>query len=267
MPKKDGGSTKSHSSAGKGSSLPDFLIIGAQKCGTSSLYWSLATHPQIVPASRKEVHFFDTPHKWFRGLEFYRSHFPATEVGVLTGEASAYYLYHPLAARRAARVVPGAKLVVVLRNPVDRAYSDYQQRLSQGFEDLDFDEAIEMEAQRLAGERERMLADPHYKGTNYRRYSYLARGVYLPQIMGWRRCFGASSMMILKSESFYASPLAHCERIIRFLGLPEGHLKPIKRGFGRVYPPMSSETRRRLADYFRPHNRRLYRYLDEDFGW
>ncbi|MBA3426416.1 MAG: sulfotransferase [Rubrobacter sp.] len=161
-------------------SLPDFLIIGAQKAGTTFLYYLLCQHPYVAPTSEKELHFFDSQ-KFNKGEGWYRSNFPppTSENGhkVITGEASPYYIYHPLAARRAAQVVPHARLIVLLRNPVDRAYSDYQNRLREGNEFLGFEEAIEAEEERIKGEKEKMLADEGYSSASHRRHSYLARGV------------------------------------------------------------------------------------------
>ena len=109
--------------------LPDFVIIGAQRCGTSSLYSYLIEHPQIAPATRKELHYFDL--NYAAGDEWYRSQFPQFPDTpfdgrlTVTGEASPYYLFHPMAAERCASVVPDAKLIVMVRDPVERAYSHY----------------------------------------------------------------------------------------------------------------------------------------------
>lgn len=138
--------------------LPDFLIIGAQRCGTISFYRLLCQHPLVEGAARKEVHYFDLHFQ--KGEEWYRSFFPEAErEDRVTGESSPYYIFHPLSAERAARLVPGARLIVLLRNPVDRAYSHYQHGLRRGYETLPtFEQALEAEPGRLAGEREKILA-------------------------------------------------------------------------------------------------------------
>jgi hypothetical protein len=250
--------------------LPDFLIIGAQKCGTSSLYRLLCQHPYVEPAARKEVHFFDT--QFDRGMSWYRSHFPSPAMRegrkVLTGESSPYYLYHPHAAVRAGEVVPQAKLIALLRNPVDRAYSHYHKRVKGKPEALRFEDAIEAEAQRLRGEREQMLADESYESLTYQTFSYLSRGIYVDQLMEWRRYFGQGQILVLKSEDFFAEPRETFGAVLEFLGLPAwepdtyGH-----RNSGSYQQKMRSVTRRRLEGYFEPHNRRLYDYLGVDFGW
>ncbi len=104
--------------------LPDFIILGAQRAGTSSLYYYLSQHPQILPAVRKELHFFDDHYR--RGLGWYRSQFPTRGArGTITGEATPYYLSHPHAPARIQRLLPQARLIVLLRNPVERAISHY----------------------------------------------------------------------------------------------------------------------------------------------
>lgn len=251
--------------------LPDFLIIGAQKCGTTFLYNLLTEYPYVSRASTKEVHFFSR--HFDRGIDWYRSHFPPLADNearrVITGEASPFYLFHPHAARRAAATVPRAKLIVLLRNPVDRAYSHYHHQLRMGHETLPtFEEAIEAEESRLQGEKDRMLANEHYASLNYPRFSYLSRGVYVDQLPEWYRLFGGDRVLVLKSEDFFDRPLANLKRVMRFLDLPEWEPETVKvRSKRYSYTQMNLVTRQRLSDYFEPHNRKLYEFLGSDFGW
>jgi len=256
--------------------LPDFVIIGAQKGGTTSLYAHLSRHPNVLPARRKEVHFFDN--KFARGAGWYRRQFPSvlTRVGrrlrhgapVLAGEASPYYLFHPRAPERLRALLPGARLIVLLRNPVDRAYSQYWHRVRDGQETLSFEEALDREPERLAGEAERLRADPGYHSVNHQAYSYLARGVYVDQLVRWRALFPADRMLVLRGEDLFENPAKVYERVLRFLGLPDVRIETFeKRNAAPPYPPMADATRRRLLEYFRPHNLRLYDLLATDFGW
>jgi hypothetical protein len=251
--------------------LPDFLIIGAQKGGTTYLYNVLRRHPYFQAAVKKEIHFFDTP-RFGRGVDWYRTHFPQQQhrngQRVITGEASPYYLFYPHAARRVAETIPQAKLIVLLRNPVDRAYSDYQHTLRQGNETLGFGEALELEGERLRGEKEKILADESYRSIKYRRYSYLARGIYVDQLEEWHRHFDPNQLLILKSEDFFARPSVTLELVLEYLGLPERDFElEGKRNEGGYSEPMDSDTRRWLQDFYEPHNKRLYEYLGKDFGW
>lgn len=192
---------------------------------------------------------------------------------MITGEASPYYLFHPHAARRAANTVPKAKLISLLRNPVDRAYSDYKHKAREGRDPLSFEEAIEAEEGRLRGEREKMLADESYLSPNHRKFSYLSRGIYVDQLMEWREYFDQDQMLVLNSEAFFADPLESLGPILDFLGLPSWEPEPqsIRANSNTrhegTYGRMSPGIRRRLEAYFEPHNRRLYDYLDVDFGW
>lgn len=249
--------------------LPEFVIIGAQKCGTTFLYHLLCHHPNVEPALAKEVHYFDT--HFDKGIEWYRSRFPSpTRKGgrrAMSGESSPYYLYHPHAAKRAAQVVPKAKLIALVRDPVDRAYSDYNHKVREGRETLSFEEAVEAEPERLRGEREKMLADEGYHSPNYRKYSYLSRGIYVDQLKEWRRFFAEGQLLVLKSEDFFQDPQGCFEHVLDFLGLPGGETGASGERNEGDYPPMNPATRRRLEEFFEPHNRRLYEYLGVDFGW
>ncbi len=235
---------------------PDFIIVGAQRCGTSSLYAYLAQHPLIAPAARKEVHYFDL--NYAKGIEWYRSQFPPkTDPGVLTGEASPYYLFHPLAGKRCAEAVPEAKIIVLLRDPADRAYSHYHHEVRKGREELSFEEALDCEEERLAGERERLIADPAYRSRAYQSYSYQARGVYADQLEVWIEGFGRERMLIVESERLFEDPAAEYPRVLEFLGLPLAAPAEYRRWNAGSYEAMAPETRRRLESYFEPHMRRL----------
>ena len=257
------------------SAVPDFIIIGTQKGGTTFFYNRLTKrHPYVEGAAKKEIHFFSR--HFDRGVGWYMSHFPTPTQKdgrwVLTGEASPYYLYHPHAARRAAEVVPHAKLIVLLRNPVDRAYSDYQHKHREGREPLSsFEEAIEAEEQRLRGEKEKMLADEDYASLDYRRFSYLSRGVYVDQLKEWRRYFDEEQLLVLKSEDFFEDPTDTMSIVYDFLGLPPWETENLRGNSpaqhkGR-YKQLDSATRQHLEKYFQPHNQKLYDYLGVDFGW
>ena len=256
--------------------MPDFLIIGGQKCGTTSLYNHLVEHPGVLPASRKEVHYF-SDRSFGKGRLWYRAHFPTAlyryyarrvrRREFVTGEATPYYIFHPLSPKRARETVPRARLIALLRNPVDRAYSQYNHELRRGAETLPFEGAIEREEGRLRGEREKMLRDEGYHSFSYLYHSYLARGVYVDQLMAWRKFFPEEQLLVLKSEDLFADPAAVVERSLDFLGVPAGEPKDYGRLNEGRYAEMDPLLRERLVEYFRPHNERLYEYLGTDLGW
>ncbi len=260
--------------------IPDFMIIGTQKGGTTSLYNYLLEHPSIARIYIKEPHFFDI--YFNKGFLWYRSHFPTIaqkyyanhfrKRAFITGEASPYYLPHPLAPARVAMTLPKVKLIIVLRNPTDRAYSQYQHQVRQpGVEPLSFEEALGREEQRLAGEEQKMLEDEKYISFNHRHYSYLARGRYIDQIRIWMKFFPKDQFLILRSEDLYSNPEAALKETFAFLHIPNVALKEQTEEYQQYnkasYDKMNPVTRQRLVEYFKPHNARLYEFLGRDFGW
>lgn len=255
--------------------LPDFLIIGAQKSGTTSLYHYLSLHPYVHRATRKEVHFFDL--HFHRGIGWYRAHFPSSQHAFfsrrvlrrpfITGEATPYYIFHPHVARRVHEALPGAKLIVLLRNPVDRAYSQYMRQVRAGREQLPFEEAIQREQERIGPELQRMLEDEAYNSRAHRWYSYVSRGLYADQLQVWLDLFPRSSILVESSEGLAANPGAAMARVFEFLGLPAVAPGEFRRRNAGSYKPMAPATREYLADLFRPHNERLYRLIGRRFNW
>jgi hypothetical protein len=254
--------------------LPDFLVIGAMKCGSTSVYDYLKRHPHILPAYKKAAHYFDMHYP--QGLNWYRAHFPMKSevrpVGPgqptpLVGESSPYYIFHPLAAERAAALLPDAKLVALLRNPVSRAYSHYHHMARTGRDPLSFEEALEAEATRLAGVEEKLKVDFTFPMEAHRTYSYIGRGMYADQLERWFKVYPREQFLIMRSEDFFKNPAEVCARIHGFLGLESHDLGKYKNANPGGYPPIDPETKARLVEYFRPHNQRLYDMIGEDFGW
>jgi len=246
--------------------LPDFLIIGAQKAGTTALYAYLRRHPQITGPSWKEVSFFDR--HYTRGEAWYRGNFPnALRTRGLVGEASPSYLFHPLAPERVAALVPEAKLIALVRNPVDRAFSQYQHEVALGREPLSFEDALEAEGERLSGEVERMLADPAYFSRPWWDYTYRGRGRYAEQLDRWLAVFAREQLLVVPSEDLLAEPEQTHARVLEFLGAPPHRLDAYPRVFERQYEAMRPETRERLAAEFAEPNRQLYELLGRNLGW
>ena len=255
--------------------MPDFIIIGAQRCGTTSLYNYLIKHPSIAPVLKKEIHFFDL--NFDKNVAWYRAHFPTSlyknyvkkirKQNLITGEASPYYLFHPHAPKRVWETIPEIKLIVLLRNPIDRAYSHYKHEVRIGVETLSFEAAIEKEKDRLDGEIQKMLKDEEYHSFNHQHYSYLARGIYVDQLKYWRKFFPKEQILILKSEDFFEDPSTILKQVTRFLNLSNLTLKKYGKYNYATYADMTSKTRKRLTEYFKPHNKKLYEYIGRDFGW
>jgi len=247
-------------------SSPDFLIVGAQRSGTTSLYHYLAKHPAVAPPVRKEIQYFSLNYP--RGEAWYRTHFPVASRGRVTFEATPYYLFHPAAARRAADTVPDAKVIALLRDPVTRAFSQWQHNASRGFDPLGFEAALDAEEGRLAGEEERLEADAGYRSDRHRLWSYTARGEYARLLERWLAHYPISQILVLRSEDLYDQPEQTYGQVLAFLGLPPIQLDAYPRYTrGTSTTKMSDAARQRLTTHFGPHNERLAALLGERVWW
>ena len=239
--------------------LPDFLVCGAQRCGTTSLFKALCRHPLVTgPTLRKGVHYFDTG--YHHDLDWYRSHFPMRATlrarrgrpRVRVVESSPYYLFHPLAAERIARDLPEVRVVVILRDPVERAYSAHAHESARGFETESFVRALELEPLRLAGEEERMSADPHYRSYSHQHHGYVARGHYVDQLVRMEKHLGRDRMYVVDHADLFDGTARALAEIERFLGLPPGPgLAPGRhnvRARARMPEGLRSELRAGFAD-------------------
>ncbi|MCC3413457.1 MULTISPECIES: tetratricopeptide repeat protein [unclassified Microcoleus] len=242
---------------------PDFIIIGSPRCGTTSLYKYITSHPQILPAANKEICFFSE--HFNKGLAWYQAHFPPAIDAhhFLTGEATPTYLTHPLAASRLHGCLPKVKLIVILRNPVDRALSHYQMLVRRGTESRTFEKAIDAELQLLADATETSLADKSY----WKDCHYIYKSLYACSLKQWMNLFPREQFLILQSEEFYANPAATLSQVFDFLDLPDHQLSDYKQYNGGNYQPANDVVCQRLREYFQPHNRELAEYVQRDFEW
>ena len=245
--------------------LPGFLILGAQKAGTTALYAYLRWHPGITGPAWKEVSYFDRHYR--RGTRWYRGHFPVRAGDRLVGEASPGYLFHPHSPERVRATVPDAKLIALLRDPVDRALSHYHHEVALGREALSFEEAVDAEPERTRGEQERLVREPGYFSHAWWDYTYLARGRYAEQLERWFAVFPREQLLVVPSEELARRPDETYAKILDFLAAPEHRLDSYPRVYEQEYEEMRPETRRRLGEYFAEPNRRLYELLGSDLGW
>ena len=255
--------------------LPDYLIVGGQRCGTTSLHHYLVQHPGVLPARfTKGVHWFDVafdkPESW------YRANFPTgsrrrtagERLGypVVTGEASPYYLFHPEVPGRVAGVMPDAKIIVVLRDPIERAWSHYHHERARGFEDLEFGAALDAEATRLAG-ADAVLAAPNGHHFSHQHHSYVARGRYAEQLNRWDAHLPADQILVLFSTDLRDDTGPTMARVHRFLGLPELPTATDRRWNKQSNPELSDPVRARLQDAFAESDQQLAERLDRPLPW
>lgn len=258
--------------------LPSFLITGAQRCGTTSLYRALAQHPLLLkPVLRKGVHYFDVGYE--HGLNWYQSHFPLRMSAALLGhrygsrahayESSPYYLFHPLAGERIAADLPGVKLIVLVRDPVERACSAHAHELARGFEtESHFERALELEPERLAGADDLLRESPYALHHSHRHHAYLARGRYADQLDRLEPLIGHQRILVLDSHRFFTDPEAAYDRVLEFLRVPHVGYPVFERHNGRSLPRrVPKELARSLREHFAPYDARLTRWLGGEPSW
>lgn len=254
---------------------PAFIVVGAQRCGTTSLFRALAAHPQVArPLFHKGVNYFDL--NYHRGERWYRGHFPIGEIArrkaagygaPMAFEASGYYMYHPFALERLARDLPNAKIVAMLRDPVERAFSAYKHEYARGFEQESFENALELEDTRLAGEIDRMRSDPCYESFSHRHHSYRHRGHYAEQLERVFGLFPCAHVHVIDSEAYFSQPVREYQHLLSFLALHPFELTGFGRYNARPGPDMAPATRHLLTRYYAPHDERLAQLLGRPLHW
>lgn len=256
--------------------LPNFLIIGTQRGGTQSLFEYLMKHKNIFPPWGREAHYFDSYYYWGWKKSNYKGFFPTIfykafykyvrKRDFITGESTPYYLFHPLIPKRVFKMMPNIKIIVLLRNPIDRAYSNYNMNKSKYRENLSFEDAIEREKRLYNRNLEKVVKEKKYNLFHQRR-SYLARGLYVEQLKNWHQYFPKEQFLIIKSEVFYKDPEMVLNKVLKFLNQPKMKLKEYNKFHKLKYPKMNENTRKKLIEYFRPYNEALYKYLNINFNW
>lgn len=244
--------------------LPDFLVAGAQKAGTTTLWAMLNQHPEVYVTRPKELHFFDQ--HFDRGITWYAEQFQPQNGERLVGEATPIYMTDPTYHKRMHEALPDARLLITLREPASRAYSHYWMMRAKGSEDLDTFESG------LAAEEDRWQASPRLRMKW--RFAYQRRGLYAEQLRGLEGLYGRDRMHVLVFEEFIKAPQEAMHGVFDFLGVDAGvaaavQLEHRKSSSGgrkakQGYPPMSSETRERLREYYAPHNADLHEWLGRE---
>jgi hypothetical protein len=267
--------------------LPEFLIIGAKRGGSTSFYYDLLQHPQVaalfprpdwLPVKQratKGVHYFDLFHD--RGERWYRSYLPssrsrrrqAQRIGdrVLTGEASPYYLFHPLAAQRAAELVPEAKLIVVLRDPVFRTYSHWKERRRNGAEELDFATALAREGERVGDDHDRLLHGQITYSYAHEQQSYARQSEYDQALASWLQHYPREQLLVVASEEYYVAPQAALDQAVEFLGLRPHEFETGNIRNAAVAEQLDEQLQAQLGARFAPHNARLAELVGRTFAW
>ena len=252
-------------------SLPDFIIIGTVRSGTTSLYYNICQHQCVLTAAYDELGFFDS--NYHLGLNWYRSLFPTlfskwvvkqkTQFAI-TGEDTPFYIWNPLVAKRILKIIPNVKLIVLFRNPVDRAYSNYHLAVREGSENLSFEDAIQSELDSLKNSK--IKSDDDVKKYTIPR-SYIAKGFYADQLKIWFKLFKSEQLFITSTEYFESNANNTLNKIYDFLEIPQINLKNLEKYKVASYPHMKDETRKFLVDLYKIHNEELFRMISKEFDW
>ncbi len=253
--------------------LPGLIIIGAQKAGTTSLFYYLSQHPQLIPSIKKEIHYFDggldpNSDDFLRGEAWYKAHFPQKNeirASDLTFEATPSYLFHPEVPKRIYDLLPNVKMIALLRNPTERAISQYFHDIRKNREFLPIIDALRAEEERL----KLIIENKDFKNPAFFRFSYKLRGHYYDQLIRYLEYFDSNNLLILNSEHFFNDTINALMKIFEFLdiktNLDEVDLQPKHVSKNKI--KVDEEVYKYLNDYFLPHNKKLYDLVGENYNW
>ena len=264
---------------------PDFLVIGLFKCGTTSFYSYLTAHPQILPAVTKELRYFSQSS--IEDIDYYLSHFPAiSDKNYLTGETTPDYLACPTIAKQILNWFPNIKLVVLLRNPVDRTVSSfyhgnrfaykYFKKSLKDIYSIDMNIVQERVAQlpesMRMGKSERIdywmsMREIYLDNLDFEISGHITSSLYIYYLREWFKVFPKEQFLIIKSEDLFINPAATMKQAYDFLGLPDHTLPKYPNRNPNKYPPISPNLRQQLTEFFQPYNQELEEYLGRKFNW
>ena len=249
--------------------LPDFIVIGFGKAGTTTLYHYLSEHPCIMKSSHDHLGFFDSNFKL--GLNFYKSFFPSifskffllyTKKYFMTYDVTASYIRCPLCAQRIFKTLPKIKLIIICRNPVDVAYSYFYNDTSLRAK-LSFEEAIKKEIKIHENEKKKSKNYP----IDLLETSFLAKGMYAEQIKIWCDLFPKNQLLFIKTEDLAQNPIKTFNEIFDFLNLRQYSIQNFEKQNVSKYTPMKEETRKFLNDFYKPYNENFFHLINQQFDW
>ena len=252
--------------------LPECFVIGVVRSGTTSLYHYLGQHPCIGSSAYDEIGYFDD--NYHLGVNWYKSLFPTKFTknkiikkhgSFLTYDVTPFYIYNPLVARRISASFPRAKIISNLRNPIDRAYSNYILMHQEGDTTKTFEEMIQIAMDEIEKNKAKLNDEVYIADTFYQ--NILARGFYADQLKIWFEKFQKKQILIIPSEDLALKPDQVLTKVFEFLDLPYFKIKDFTRQNRREYHPMKDETRKLLVEFYKPYNKKLFDMLDSKFDW
>ena len=252
---------------------PNFFVIGGMRCGTTSLYHYLGQHNCIKRAAYDEIGYFDD--NFHLGLNWYRSLFPTKFMQkkieseykkFLTYDVTPFYIYNPLVVDRIFKFSPNAKIIAVLRNPIDRAYSHYNNKMqAEGDTKTTFEEIINAEIEII--EKNKKNIDDYAFLVNTFYELLLARGFYAKQLEFWFKKFPRKNILLISSEELATNTDKTISEIFEFLEVPIQKISDLTKQNEIKYPKMKDSTREILINFFKPYNEKLFGMLGRRFNW
>ena len=252
--------------------LPECFVIGVVRSGTTSLYHYLGQHPCIGPSAYDEIGYFDE--NYHLGINWYKSLFPTKFTRdkiikkhgkFLTYDVTPFYIYNPLVTRRIFESFPQAKIISNLRNPIDRAYSNYIIMLQDGDTTKTFEEIVKMEMDEIDKSKSKLNDESYIVDTFYE--NLLARGFYANQLEVWFEKFQKNQLLMISTEDLAQKTDQVLTKVFEFLDLPYFKIRDFTKQNKREYPPMKDETRKLLIEFYKPHNEKLYSLINQHFDW
>ena len=252
--------------------LPDFIIIGVGRAGTTALYSYLIQHQSIHPALNdddklaSDIHFFE--YMISDDIQWYRSHFPISSSKQITGEFTSTYVYHPDVPKRIFNLLPKIKLIVILRNPIDKAYSTYYQQFRYGECSTTFEETIDAEFHRinlLQNSPELDSYNPDF--SNSIAHNIIRHGIYADYLKNWLDIFSKEQILVLNADDLKKSTKKTLEHVFNFLDVKNQNIENTSKISAREYPSMDNSTRQKLIEFYKPHNQKLNELLGTNFQW
>lgn len=244
---------------------PAFIIIGAQKAGTTTLYDYIIQHPFVSSAFRKETKYFDLYYN--KPFSWYKAFFPVKSENYITGEATPDYFFYEEIPPRIKRFLPTTKFIVLLRNPVDRTISQYNYNVDRGVENLPLETALKQEPNRMK-DNFKIKLNSGYVSNSYREFSYTNRGMYARQLKFWLKYFPLKQFFVCSTGQMKNETTKTINDIYEFLDLKKiDSIKPVQKNASKNNVKINAELSVKLNEVFKIENEELFKMIGKRFSW
>lgn len=233
--------------------LPDFLIIGAIRCGTTGFYETLIQHPSIYEPIKKELKFFNRDKDYEKGISYYSRHFNKCQNSQICGESTPQYFHHEKVTKRIYKHLPNTKIIILMRNPINRLYSFYYL----------YKRTCEKRKIKAVVPFNKFLKKKWIPKTK----KHTDAGDYIYHLKRWNEYYPLKDMHIVKSEDFFTNPQETINKTYEFLNLRNFEIKPINPNKSKFKEERKQKDIKYLKEYYEPLNQQLYKYIKRDIKW